>query len=95
MDEVAAGAVLAEAAVGVERAAGLGLVLGVAVSLSDFVVSVRELALVAVLARFVLLERAANLGFVASLVHERFQGSLEVVPFEVDIREGSGGVLRE
>ena len=67
MDEVAARAVRAESD-GVERAAQLGLVLGVAHEASQLVHAVRELTLVAVLTRAVLLERAAQLGLVATRV---------------------------
>lgn len=68
VNEVAAGAVGAEAD-GVECAAQLRLVLGVAGQAPQFVHAVRELALVAVLAGAALLERPAQLGLVAGGVH--------------------------
>ncbi len=64
VDEVAAGAVGA-VALGVEGAAELGLVFGVAVQVAEFAGAVRELTLVAVFAGGALLEGAAQLGLVA------------------------------
>lgn len=58
MDEVAAGAVRA-VALGVERAAQLRLVLGMPGQVAQLVEAVGELALLAVLADAVLLERVA------------------------------------
>ena len=65
VDEVAAGPVGAEAD-GVEGAAQLRLVLGVAGQASELVDAVGELALVAVLTGSVLLEGAAQLRLVAA-----------------------------
>lgn len=65
VDEVAAGPIWAEAD-GVEGAAQLRLVLGVAGQASELVDAMRELALVPVLTGAVLLEGAAQLGLVAA-----------------------------
>lgn len=67
VDEVAPGAVGAETD-GVECAAQLRLVFGVAGQAPQFVHAVRELALVTVLARSALLERPAQLRLVAGRV---------------------------
>lgn len=70
VDEVAARAVGAEAD-GVEGAAQLGLVLGVARQAAQLVEAVRELALLAVFAGAALLEGPAQLGLVARRVDGR------------------------
>jgi len=74
VDKVAARSVRAEAD-RVEGAAQLGLVLGMAGEIAQLAVSVRELALVAVFARTVLLVRPAELGLVAGrwLAHAAIQ----------------------
>jgi len=64
VDEVAARSVRAEAD-RVEGAAQLGLVLGMASEIAQLGESVRELTLVAVFARAILLVRPAELGLVA------------------------------
>lgn len=67
VDEMAARAVGAEAD-GVEGAAQLRLILGVPSEAAELVEAVRELALLAVLARAALLEGATQLGLVARRV---------------------------
>lgn len=70
MDEVAAWAIGAEAD-GVERAAGLCLVLWVAREVAQFVVAVSKLALLTILAGAVLLKGPAQLCLVAGGVDLR------------------------
>lgn len=106
--KVAAGAVGAQAD-SVVSAAQLGLVLGVADQRAQLVGAVRELALVAVLARARLLEGPAQLGLVARgvdvggsggggrgrrLARRRGVGGLAVAAVELAVRGGDGGRRR-
>jgi len=91
VDEVAARPVGAEAA-RVERAAQVGLVLGVARQVAQLVGAVRELALVAVLADAALLVGAAQLGLVAARVdvgrrraHQTLVHRLAVAPVQLAV----------
>lgn len=70
VDEVAARAVWTETN-GVKSAAWLCFVLGMAGKITQFVVAMRKLTLLAVLAGAVFLERPAQLGFIASGVDLR------------------------
>lgn len=76
VDEVTARAVWTETN-GVEGTAWLGLVLGMAGKIAQFVVAMRKLALLSILAGAVFLERPAQLGFIPGGVDLRAELGLE------------------
>lgn len=88
VDKVAARSVRAEAD-RVESAAQLGLVLGMTGEITQLVAAVRELTLIAVLARAALLERPTELGLVA---RRRLADAAVQLPVVLHQRGHQGGV---